>query len=97
MKYMYLTKDWKWKEHNKPLKGKQFGFFGTRKDGSYGELHWNKNTEVRRCYSRSCLFGWFHDNVPIPFWGDSGIFEISDKGEPLKDGKVYWKYKDLIE
>jgi hypothetical protein len=75
MKYLYL-KDGKWEEHDKPLKGKQYGFFATRTDKTYGEAHWGDGNTIRRGFNDQSLFAWLHDEVPIFSWGDMGIKHI---------------------
>jgi len=91
MKYLYIKKG-KWIEYKQPSNRKQFGFFGTRKDGTYGEANWGDGNTIRRGFSNQSLFAWLHDEVPIPFWGDIGIFEISKDGKPLNvDGTIYKK------
>jgi len=76
---MYLSKKGQWCKYNKPKLGKQFGFFGTLKDGHFGEVHWGDGNIVRRGFSKDRLFAWLHDNVDMMFWGDMQIKEIKDK------------------
>lgn len=77
--YKYLLKG-KFKDKKKPLKLKdEWGFFATRKDGSYGEVHWNDSKDkiyVIRGDSQKALFGWLHNEVPIFAWGNIRIERI---------------------
>ena len=73
--YEYLEKD-KWVEYAKPKKSRQFGFFGTRTNGSYGEAHWGDGEIVKRGHSSKQLFAWVHDNVFMLAWGDMRIKRI---------------------
>jgi hypothetical protein len=71
-----------WKLYDKPLNGKQYGFFGTLKSGKFGEITWGEGDELhhKRAFNSKDLFGWLHDNVFIPFWGDMRIEEIKENG-----------------
>jgi hypothetical protein len=73
-----------WKLYDKPLKGKQFGFFATLKDGKFGEVTWGDEKDQltihhKRSFDEKSLFEWLHDNILIPFWGDMRIQEVKSK------------------
>ena len=75
--YEYYEETGEWIEYTKPRKGKQYGFFGTRKDGKYAELHWGDGNIVKRGLTKKRLFGWFHDTIPMFSWGDISIKKVN--------------------